>query len=153
MERTVYPVYLNRLEDHESPAGRWPPTEDTCGWEEAASADSASEGGNPAWARAPLGTPPPGSSPGTFVRGRGAAPKADSGGGDGTRRKCSSTSQAVYSPVVHCGSIRQAAHVLAMSELLDGASALGTLQPARSVSCSSARTHTFGRALASNLHP
>ena len=128
-------------------AGRWPPADDSYGEEAPSGADSASEGGSPAWARAPLATPLSGGSPGTSARGRGSEPKAD-GDGEKTRRQRSSGTLAVYSPVVHCGSIRQAAYVLAMSELVEGASALGALQSDRFAGCWSAKPHAIGRAIA-----
>lgn len=112
------------------PAGRWPPAESSYGWDDTASgADSASESAGPACLHFAGGSAPPGSSPRSLTRGRGVALKAD--GSDGTGGRRSSGSRSLYSPVVHCGSIRQAAAVLAMSELGDGDPALGALQAVR----------------------
>ena len=102
--------------------GRWPPGEDS--WEDTASGnDSTGKSAASAWAggsgyhSSSRISPLPESA--SFAGNRGVSDKSDHGG----RR--SPGCESLYAPVVHTGSIRQAAHVMSITEIADDDSALG----------------------------
>ncbi len=94
------------------PTGRWPPEEALLGWgasETESGPDGDSSGSNRPSAERQRSVADP----------RTDAPMARVGSGGHKRqgrRPTSAVPRTAYAPVVHCGSIRQAAAVLAMSE-------------------------------------
>ena len=94
------------------PSGRWPPEEELLGWgasETESGPDGDSSGSNRATTERPRVAADP--------RVDATMARAGSGGHKRQgRRPTAALPRAVYAPVVHCGSIRQAAAVLAMSE-------------------------------------
>ena len=96
--------------------GRWPPEEDALGWGVSGTdsgPDGDSSGSNRASGELARGVADRRGGP-TEMRPDGA------GGGGGQRqqgrRPAAAMPRTAYAPVVHCGSIRQAAAVVAMSE-------------------------------------